>query len=79
MFDPLAPFTIEYKEMTCKVVQYDVQGSTVFMITFADQTPTLLITRAEGPGGKFWTSLPEGRQEEAEEAGEQVLQHLKKK
>lgn len=44
-------------------------GATLYIISFPDGTPRLVITMANGVGRKFWTSIPEGRLQEAEKIG----------
>jgi hypothetical protein len=40
----------------------------------------LIVTKAAGTEiGKFWTSIPEGRQEEADEVGELITEYLRDK
>ena len=79
MYQPGSPFDISYQAMTLKVQEYDMQGSTVFQVIFPDKRQQLLVTRVQGPSGKHWTSVPEGRQKEAEEVGEQIMAKIQKR
>ena len=50
----------------------------IFRIVFSDKRPPLVITRAEHSNvHKFWTSIPEGRQKEAEEVGTLISEYFK--
>jgi hypothetical protein len=62
-------FSIFYKETELEVEWLSVNGVSVFRVPVVNQQP-LLITRATKENGKkFWTSIPEGRQAEAELIG----------
>ncbi len=79
MYQPGSPFEVNYKGAILNAQEFTIADGNIFRILFPDQTPQLVITRAAGPDGKFWTSVPEGREHEAEGIGEQVLEFLKKK
>ena len=78
MYQPGNPFDISYQGMTLKAQEYAMQDSTVFQIIFPDKRQQLLVTRTQGLAGKHWTSVPEGRQKEAEEIGELIMAKIKK-
>lgn len=59
-------FIINYKETDVEVEWLTINAVNVFRITVNGKAP-LNITRATKENGKkFWTSIPEGRQDEAE-------------
>ena len=63
-------FELDFKEGKIFVKRHSVGGQTMFRITFSDKRNPLIITRAiHANSHHFWTSIPEGRQKEAEEAG----------
>ena len=61
---------IHYRTEALKVEKLHLGGSMVFKVLFPGNPVPLLLTRAQRSGPRFfWTSLPEGRQKEAEEIG----------
>lgn len=59
-----------YRGGKIKFQRHTVGRTTVYRIVFEDGRPPLVITRAVGKEiGKHWTSIPEGRFNEAEEIG----------
>jgi hypothetical protein len=62
-------FEIIYKEQSLPVERMMLGGFTCFRVGLIGKA-VLVVTRAEKEGGeKFWTSVPEGRQVEAEQIG----------
>lgn len=71
-------FQINYKDASLNVERFDISGQTFFRIGFPDKVPPLTILRAVNfEGAKFWTSMPEGRQQLAEEIGILVEQYYR--
>lgn len=60
-----------YRGGKIKFQRHTIGGHTsVYRIVFSDGRQPLVITRATGKEiGKHWTSIPEGRFDEAEEVG----------
>lgn len=66
---PGEKFTIIYKEAELQVEWLSINGVSIFRVPVNIKSP-LFITRATNDNGKrFWTSVPEGRQAEAEAIG----------
>lgn len=64
-----ANFEIIYNEKALPVERVMVGSTTLFRVGLVGKS-TLVITRAtKDSGKKFWTSIPEGRQKEAELIG----------
>lgn len=64
------PFRLNFSGTDIRVQRHTIAGSFVYHIVFSDKRPALVITRAENDTtGKWWTSIPEGRQQEAGEIG----------
>lgn len=77
MNDPKA-FDIELNGMVAHVTGHTIKSARVFHIVYSNNNPALNITIAENSDGvKFWTSVPEGRQEEAEFAGKAVAAYIR--
>jgi hypothetical protein len=62
-------FEVIYKNQTLPVEVITLAANTLFRVSLIEKI-SLIITRAMGDNGKkFWTSIPEGRQVEAEAIG----------
>ena len=71
-------FQITYKDTSLNVERFDISGQTFFRISFPGKMAPLTILRAVNfEGAKFWTSMPEGRQQLAEEIGTLVEQYYR--
>ncbi|TKK64851.1 hypothetical protein FC093_21600 [Ilyomonas limi] len=70
-------FELAYKGSNLKVQEHQVAGQTIFRIVFPDSRKPLVVTRATRSNyTDFWTSVPEGRQQEAEEIGALISEYL---
>ena len=70
------PFQIVLREKDLEILPKKVGGDWVYIVRFPDRTPILMVTQAtKEKGGHFWTSVPEGRQEEAELIGPMITEH----
>ena len=77
MNDPQA-FAIELNGQIVRVTDHTIRSARVFHLVFPNRKAPLNITIAENADGeKFWTSVPEGRQDEAELAGKAVAAYLR--
>lgn len=77
MDDP-KEFEVELNGQTVRVSDHTIRSARVFHIVYPGRKPDLNITIAENTEGvKFWTSLPEGRQEEAEFAGKIIASYIR--
>ncbi|MBL7732302.1 MAG: hypothetical protein JNM88_14080 [Chitinophagaceae bacterium] len=73
------PFILTFQDSRIRVQRHTIQGAFVYHITFENKRPPLVITRAEKPTGQnWWTSIPEGRQLEANLIGPLIEEHIKK-
>lgn len=73
-------FELAYQGSKIKVQEHQVAGQAVFRIVFPDSRKPLVVTRATRSNyTDFWTSIPEGRQKEAEEIGTLISEHLNAK
>ena len=69
-------FEITFKEKVMVVEVISIGGQTLYKIT--SDNKSFFITRAKDfNAGKFWTSIPEGKQYLAEEIGKLIQQHYK--
>lgn len=74
------PFELEYEGTRIKVAEHDIKDKRIFYIDFNGVRKPLTITVGLNRfDEKFWTSIPEGRQEEAEEIGKLIAGHIRNK
>lgn len=78
MEDPKV-FDVELYGHLAQVSDHTIKSARLFHIVFGDgKRRPLNITIAEAEGGeKFWTSVPEGRQEEAEFVGKVIADYIR--
>jgi hypothetical protein len=71
-------FELHFKGGNIQVQRHQIERQTIYRIAFSDKRPPLVLTRATGTDtGKHWTSIPEGRLNEAEEIGPLIQEHIK--
>jgi hypothetical protein len=69
---------LEYKGVKINVRKHVIHAVEVYRVVFADGRPPMTITEAQKNSRRtFWTSIPEGRQQEAEDIGELITNHFK--
>jgi hypothetical protein len=70
-------FELDYRNGHIKVQRITIGAQVIFRVQFPDRRSPLVLTRAEhANANRFWTSVPEGRQPEAEEIGPLIANHL---
>jgi hypothetical protein len=79
MIDGQQPFEIEYEGKMLRVSEHYVGERRVFHVDLPLRGKALILTVTEGPKGRFWTSVPEGRQAEAEKVGPLIAWYFKNK
>ncbi|MFC4231497.1 hypothetical protein ACFOW1_06335 [Parasediminibacterium paludis] len=73
-------FELTYGATTIAVERFTIGKTIAYKAVFSSKRPPLVLTRATNfELGKFWTSIPEGRQKEAEGVGEMIEDYLLKK
>ena len=71
-------FELDFEEGKIHVHRHLVGTQTIFRVKFSDTRQPLVVTRATHANAyKFWTSIPEGRQKEAEEVGALISEYFK--
>ncbi|OJU26831.1 MAG: hypothetical protein BGN92_07035 [Sphingobacteriales bacterium 41-5] len=71
-----SPFQIDYKGSILKVEKHFVSNRNIFRVLFPNnQRPLLLVRAVRDNGSFFWTSVPEGRQSEAEIIGKLIQEY----
>ena len=71
-------FELDFKEGKIRVQRHFVASQTIYRIVFSDKRDPLVVTRALTDNAvRWWTSIPEGRQSEAEEIGPLIANYIK--
>lgn len=74
------PLVLPFQNTRIRVQRHTLQGTFVYHIVFEDKRPPLVITRAtDFNASKWWTSIPEGRQPEAEQIGPLITEYIQQK
>ena len=71
-------FELGFKEGKIRVQRHFVASQTIYGIVFSDKRDPLVVTMAlTDNAARWWTSIPEGRQREAEEIGPLIADYIK--
>jgi hypothetical protein len=71
-------FTLDFMDGTIRVQRHSIGAQVIFRVTFSNKRTPLVVTRAlHSNAYRFWTSIPEGRQQEAEEVGALISEYFK--
>ena len=74
------PFELKFAGSVIHITEHELQGKRVFYIDFKGLRKPLVITVAFSiSSGKFWTSVPQGRQEEAQQIGKLIADYIRGK
>lgn len=74
------PFDVELEGNVIRIAEHELQGKRVFHIGFKGWRKPLIITVGLGlRDQKFWTSIPQGRQAEAEQIGKLIAEYIRAK
>ena len=72
-------FEIEYRGIITKVETIKLPTQILFKANLINKQPLVLCRATDFNHAKFWTSVPEGRQKEAEEIGPLIEQYFRSK
>ncbi|QEC74714.1 hypothetical protein [Mucilaginibacter ginsenosidivorax] len=72
-------FEIIYKDSAASVVEYSLRSGRVFRVKFMDDAlkPLVVTVARDADDKKFWTSVPEGRQQLAAEIGKLIATYIR--
>ena len=71
-------FELDFKDGKILVQRHFVATQTIYRIIFSDKRNPLVVTRSLTDNAtRWWTSIPEGRQREAEEIGPLIANYIK--
>ena len=76
MLDPEIFELVFYKEKI-KITRHGLGSDVIYRVVFSNKIQPLVLTRTRSNTDKFWTSIPEGRQKEAEEIGLLISEYFK--
>ena len=79
MFEDHTVFEVEYEGKAVRVSEHYIGERRVFHVDLPLRGKGLVLAVTEGPQGRFWTSVPEGRQAEAEKVGPLIAWYFKNK
>jgi hypothetical protein len=80
MLSPQENFEMELNGVIMKVSELDLPGYIAFRIEFSSKRPSMVVARTkDAEKNIFWTSIPEGRQQEAEGVGKLIEEYFQKK
>lgn len=73
-------FELQVNSVTLRVERLNLPGHVAFRVVFSSARQPLVVARAtNADAARFWTSIPEGRQKEAEEVGKLIQEYLQTK
>lgn len=76
MLDPDS-FELDFCKEKIKITRHSLGSDVIYRVVFSDKSQPLVLTRTHSNTDKFWTSIPEGRQKEAEEIGSIISEYFK--
>lgn len=80
VIDELKPFTIDFQGQPLTVSEHYIGEERLFRVLFEDKRkPLTLVVAMNSQKQKFWTSVPQGRQEEAAIIGPLIAWFYKNK
>jgi hypothetical protein len=74
---PEQPFEITYGNTIHHIASVSIPGRLAYHVSFSSERKPLLVVRAKDfNASHFWTSMPEGRQKEAEGVGKLIEEYI---
>jgi hypothetical protein len=72
-------FKISYRDLPVDIAEHSLRNGRVFSAEFSDASikPLIVTVAHDSNDKKFWTSMPEGRQELAEEIGRLIADYIR--
>ena len=71
-------FQVIFEDKPVQVETLYMGKDTMYLARLANQQPLVLTRAKDANATRFWTSVPEGRQELAEAIGDLIADHIKK-
>ena len=73
-------FELELNGVNMKVDRFSLPGHLAFRVVFSSERAPIVVARAtDFNASRFWTSIPEGRQKEAEGVGALIEEYFNSK
>ena len=74
------PFELELEDRKIVIAEHEIGSNRVFHVDFKGWKKPLVIAIGVGlRDQKFWTSIPQGRQVEAEQIGKLIAEYIRAK
>ena len=74
------PFELQLNGVTMQVYELAIPKYTAFRVEFSSRRQPLVVAKTKDAAKEiFWTSIPEGRQKEAEGVGKLIEAYIKKR
>ena len=71
-------FELNFKGGMIRIHRHSVASQTIYRVIFSNKRSPLVVTRVfTDNASHWWTSIPEGRQREAEEIGPLIADYIK--
>ena len=71
-------FRMMYKDEPVVVHPLNVNNSRIYRVLFGNGNSLILVRAMDFDGSPFWTSVPEGKQQVAQEIGNLISDHISK-
>ena len=69
---------LNFKDEKIKVQQHSISNQVIYRVFFSNKRQTLVLTMTSNDNAAhWWTSIPKGRQREAEEIGPLIADYIK--
>lgn len=73
------PFKLELNGVVLDITELSLPKYTAFRVVFSSARPPIVVARTKDANKNiFWTSIPEGRQKEAEGVGKLIEGYIQK-
>lgn len=72
-------FEVIFNDRPVVVRELAATGSPLFLVALPDSKPLVITTATGADGQVFWTSVPEGRQAQAQALGKLIEAYFRKK
>jgi len=74
------PFKLDVEGRVLRISEHELAGKRVFHVHYGARVkPLHIAVGLNANGKKFWTSIPEGRQADAQKIGKLIAEHIRSK
>jgi len=73
-------FDLDFNDQHLRISEHEIAGKRVFHVNFGGgKKPLVISVGLNSKNQKFWTSIPEGRQAEAQQIGKLIAEYIREK